>query len=84
LSAELRRRGVDDETVRTAVSTVSADDEEAAARAFVERRLRAMPGLPRETQLRRLVAALARKGFSHSLAMRVSIETLDNSDAQQG
>ena len=81
LSQELRKRGVDDETVRQAVETVSADDERAAAVTLVERRLRTMTGLPRDTQIRRLVGMLARKGFSQSLAMTVVLEALEDSAA---
>lgn len=72
LTVELRRRGVDAETISAAVSAVSADDEEVAARALVERRLRTMEGLPPETRIRRLVGMLARKGFSQALAVRVA------------
>jgi hypothetical protein len=36
-----------------------------------------MTGLPRETQVRRLVGMLARKGFSQHLAMSVVLEALD-------
>jgi len=81
LSQELRKRGVDDETVRQAVETVSADDERDAAVALVERRRRTMTGLPRDTQIRRLVGMLARKGFSQSLAMTVVLEALEDSAA---
>src|SRR3954454_8865429 len=80
LSQELRRHGVDNDTIRQAVSTVSADDEREAASSLVERRLRSMAGLPRATQIRRLVAMLARKGFSQSLAMTVVLEALDAGD----
>ena len=59
------------------MSTVSADDERGAATTLVERRLRSMTGLPRDTQIRRLVGMLARKGFSQSLAMTVVLEALD-------
>ena len=76
LSAELRRRGVADDTVREAVQTVSADDERTAAVALVERRLRVMNGLSRDVKVRRLVGMLARKGFSQSLAMSVVLEAL--------
>ena len=62
LSAELRRRGVEDETIKHAVDTVTDEDEQAAAR---------MSGLPKDTQTRRLVGMLARKGFSQGLALRV-------------
>jgi len=71
LSAELRRRGVADELAKDAVAEVSDDDEEAAARALVQRRLRTMSGLTRDTKVRRLVAMLARKGFGQGLAMSV-------------
>ena len=77
LSQELRRRGVDDDIVREAVSTVSADDERSAAVTLVQRRLRSMTRLPRDTQIRRLVGMLARKGFSQSLAMTVVLEAVD-------
>jgi regulatory protein len=80
LSAELRRRGVDNEIVRDAVETVSADDEEAAARTLVERRLRSMSSLSPETRLRRLVGMLARKGFSQGLAHKVVREATIASD----
>jgi regulatory protein len=81
LGQELRRRGVAADLVRDAVAVVTGDDEEAAARALATRRLRTMTGLPRETQLRRLVGMLARKGFSHSLAMKVAVDTVDSGDA---
>jgi regulatory protein len=76
LSAELRQRGVDEEIVRDAVGAVSADDEEAAARALVRRRFPAMARLPRDTQVRRMVGMLARKGFSQGLAMKVIREAV--------
>ena len=76
LTQELRRRGVEEETVAQAVSSISGDDERIAASALVTRRLRTMTGLPRETQVRRLVGMLARKGFSQSLAMSVVLEAL--------
>jgi regulatory protein len=76
LSAELRRRGVDDETVKDAVATLTPEDEEAAARALVERRLRTMSNVPREAKIRRLVGMLARKGFGHGLALRVVTDLL--------
>jgi regulatory protein len=79
LASELRRRGVDDEVAGEALTSVSTDDEVVAARALVERRLRAMSGLSREVQTRRLVAMLGRKGFGGSMAYRVVAEAVDNS-----
>jgi regulatory protein len=76
LAAELRQRGVDADTVSSALAEVSADDEEAAARALVARRLAALARLPVEVQQRRLVGMLARKGFGAGLAGRVVREAL--------
>ena len=76
LSAELRRRGVDDEVVKEAVATVSPEDEEQAARALVERKLRTMTSVPHEARVRRLVGMLARKGFGQGLALRVVRDVL--------
>jgi regulatory protein len=81
LANELGRRGVEAETVAGAVATVSNADEELAARALVARRLRTMSGLPAETRMRRLVGMLARKGFSHGLAMQVVRDALAQHDA---
>ena len=77
LGQELRRRGVAEDTVRDAVAVVTGDDEAQAARSLAQRRLRSMQGLARETQLRRLVAMLARRGFSQGLALRVATEAID-------
>ena len=84
LSAELRRRGVDEQVLRAAVDTISADDEEAAARALVERRLRSVASAPRDAQIRRLTGMLARKGFSPGLAMSVVREALSAQPERAG
>ena len=76
LSAELRRRGVDDEIAKEAVSVVTPEDEEQVARSLVERKLRSMASLPPEAKLRRLVGMLARKGFEPGVALRVVRDVL--------
>src|SRR4051794_41598250 len=76
LSAELRRRGVDETVLRDAVDTVTDDDERAAATALVERKLRSMSNLPRDVQMRRLVAMLGRKGFGSNVALSVVREAV--------
>lgn len=76
LSAELRRRGVGDEAVRDAIAAVSAEDEEAAARALAERKVRALRGLPRDAQLRRVSGLLARRGYPAGLALTVAREVV--------
>jgi regulatory protein len=81
LAAELRRRGVADETVSAAVETLGADQEEATARELVSRRLPGTRGLDPAKRARRLVGMLARKGYSPELAYRVVREILaDESD----
>ena len=62
-----------------ALAAVSTDDEAAAAKSLVERRLRSMTSLSREVKTRRLVAMLGRKGFGGSLAYRVVAEAIDGS-----
>jgi regulatory protein len=76
LSAELRRRGVDDEVARDALAAVTPEDEEATARALVERKLRSLASVPHDARLRRLVGMLARKGFDPGVALRVVRDVL--------
>ena len=76
LASELRRRGVDDQTVRDAVETVSLEDEESAARTLVELKLRTMSSAPPDAKMRRLVGMLGRRGYSQGLALRVVRDVL--------
>ena len=75
LGSELRRRGVDPQTVGEALDTLDSDTEAATARALVERKLRTATGDP-QTLVRRLVGMLARKGYPAGLAYRVVKEAL--------
>jgi regulatory protein len=77
LSQELRRKGVDDETVRTAVDALDPEQEAATARALVRKKLPSSRGLAPEARVRRLVGMLARKGYGGGLAFRVVKEELD-------
>ncbi len=84
LAHELRARGVDDEVARDALDTLHPEDEAAAARALVVRRLPATRGLDHAIRMRRLVGFLARKGYPGSLSLRVVREVLagiDDDDA---
>ena len=63
LAAELRHRGVADETVREAVGRLDPEEELETARRLVARRLPATRGLPTATRTRRLAGMLARKGY---------------------
>jgi regulatory protein len=71
LAQELRRKGIDDEVAREALAEIDPDDEEAAARVLVRRKLRSLARVDDTTATRRLVGMLARKGYSSGLAFSV-------------
>lgn len=77
LAAELRRRGVDDDTVRDAVEELSPDQEEDTARRLARRKLAASRKQDSTARARRALAMLARKGYSAGLAYRVVREELE-------
>jgi regulatory protein len=76
LRAELHAKGVDPEVAAEAVELVDDEDERAAARQLVDRRLRSMQRLDRATATRRLLGMLARKGYSGGMAAAVVREAL--------
>lgn len=76
LAYELRRKGVDDETVQQALEQVADDDELATARALVARRIAATRRLTPERRVARLAGMLARKGYGSGIALRVVREAL--------
>jgi regulatory protein len=76
LSQELRRKGVDDEIVREAVTSLDPEQEEQTARALVRRRLPATRALAAEARIRRVAGMLARKGYAPGLAFRIVKEEL--------
>lgn len=75
VAAKLRQRGLGDQ-VDAALTEIDADDERARAAELVRKRLRSLGGLPPEVQARRLVALLARKGYSPGLAYAVVREAM--------
>ena len=77
LSQELRRKGVDDETVRAAVDGLDPEEEAETARSLVRRKLATTTGLPADARVRRLAGMLARKGYAPGLAFRVVKEELE-------
>jgi regulatory protein len=77
LAGELRRKGVDDETVREAVEELAGETEVETARELVARKLRTISGGDPTSILRRLVGMLARKGYPPGVAFRVAKEALD-------
>ncbi len=82
LAAELRRRGVADDTVKDAVEELAPEQEEAAARRLVAKRLSATRGLDPVKRTRRLLGVLARKGYPAGLSYRLVREALENEGAE--
>jgi regulatory protein len=76
LAQELRRKGVDDETARTALDDLDPAQEELAARQLVRKKLRSLRGVDHATATRRLAGLLARKGYPAGLAFSVVREEL--------
>lgn len=76
LGQELRRKGIDDLVAREALDEIDPDDEEAAARRLVRKKLRTMAGLDNVKATRRLVGMLARKGYPPGMAFSVVREEL--------
>jgi regulatory protein len=77
LTAELRRRGVDDGHIKEAVDELDPDAEARTARRLVDRKLAATIGQAPEARVRRLAGMLARKGYPPGLAFRVIREALE-------
>ncbi|MFC8921519.1 regulatory protein RecX [Cellulosimicrobium sp. NPDC057127] len=77
IATELRRRGLDEETSAAALEQVDDDSEVDAAHELARTRLRRTTGLDRDVRIRRAVGALARKGYSPSLAFEVVQRELD-------
>jgi len=71
LAQELRRKGIVDEVAREALDEIDPDDEEAAARVLVRKKLRSMHGVDQLKATRRLVGMLARKGYGAGMAFAI-------------
>jgi regulatory protein len=84
VAVKLRQRGFADDVVGAALTGIDAADERVRAVALVSKRRRALAGLPAEVQARRLVALLARKGYSSGLAYEVVRQVLTESSADSG
>jgi regulatory protein len=82
LSAELRRRGVDDDDITEAVETLEPEQEIDTARQLVERKLRGTRGQPADARTRRIAGMLARKGYPAGLAFRLIREGLERERAE--
>ena len=76
LRDQLRRKGVDPDTARSAVAVVDRDAEYQRARAFLERRVDSAMAHGTDTARRRLLGLLARRGYPADLAQRVVQEVI--------
>jgi regulatory protein len=77
LAAELRQRGVADETVKEAVEELAPEQEESAARELIAKRMAATRGMDPVKRTRRIVGVLARKGYSGGMAYHLVREALE-------
>jgi regulatory protein len=84
LSEELRRKGVAQDDIATALEELDHDQEVATARELVARRLPGTRGQPGPARMRRLTGMLARKGYGPGLAFRVVREALEQEAADTG
>ena len=82
LREELRRKGVSTADCDHALAVVSDDDEQELARHVAEdraRRIRTVPADRKEKydHLRRIAAALARRGFSAGMSQRIAHDVVE-------
>ncbi|MET3952308.1 regulatory protein [Arthrobacter sp. UYEF36] len=81
LRRELTEKGIDTDTASLALEQLSDEDEEAAARELVQRKLRGVTGFEdraeRDKTTRRLASMLARKGYQPAQAFRIVGDVLD-------
>lgn len=78
LKQELRQKGVSDETTQVALDEISSQEEYESAKKLAQKKYRALQREDRETQIRRLVGFLARKGYPSSLCYRVAKEIVSD------
>ena len=76
LARALRTKGIEDQLVDETLASISDEEERDRARALADKKLRAMHGLGIEVQTRRLVAMLARKGYTSSMIYAVIREAI--------
>ena len=87
LDMELRDKGVGSADRAAALEQITDDDEERIARGVAEKAARKVKRAPEDRAeydkfLRRIVGALARRGFHQGLAMRLGREALDERIAE--
>lgn len=87
LDMELRYKGVGGADRAAALEQISDEDEEHTARAVAEKSARKVKSAPTDRaeydkHLRRIVGALARRGFNQGMALRIAREVLNGRIAE--
>jgi regulatory protein len=82
VALKLHQRGLPDQVVESALTLIDEASERDAARRLVARKLPALRGLPQQTQMRRLVGLLARRGYSSGMATSVAREALGSQESE--
>jgi regulatory protein len=80
IAAQLRRRGIDDESIGAALAQIDPASERAAARSLALSRLGRMSGLDSQTQVRRLMGLLGRRGYSAGVSAQAIREAFEERD----
>lgn len=76
IAAELRRRGIDEDTATEALDQLDPDDERAAGAKLATKLVTRTRSLDRQVRVRRAVGSLARKGYAPGLAFELVRDAL--------
>lgn len=76
IAAELRRRGIDEDTATVALDQLDPDDERAAGAKLATKLVTRTRSLDRQVRVRRAVGSLARKGYAPGLAFELVRDAL--------
>lgn len=79
---DLRRKGVDDQTIAEALEQVTPESELDNARMLVAKKLPSTRSLERQKRVNRLVGMLARKGYGPGVAFQVVRDAIDVEDRE--
>lgn len=76
IAAELRRRGIDEDTATEALDQLDPDDERVAGARLTTKLVARTRSLDRQVRVRRAVGSLARKGYAPGLAFELVRDAL--------
>lgn len=74
---ELRKKGIDQETIDNALEEISEEDERSRAKELVQKKLPSTRKLDRQKRVNRLVGMLSRKGYSPGIVFSIINECLE-------